>query len=459
MNRLVVYVGPTISAEEVRRIAAEAEVLPPVESGSLLRERFGAGDVVVILDGYYRDRPSVRHKEILQLVGAGVVVIGAASMGALRAAELDGFGVRGVGRVYEWYRSGRVWGDDEVAVKHMLDGYRGQSVALVNLRYGCEVAVRKQVVGAPVAEVLIDAAKSLVFDERSWSRIRQVAGGRLDREQAGELDRLVAFCRDTDYDLKAQDARLAVATARDLLGQAPDRARPGQVIDPAQDPGRSVVATPLPPPTTFLTGWMHYWGSASMSPSGDWVSDLDVLDAVRLFVDDYPVVHQQVLGEMLAEIAGRELGEAASPGRYISTILGLTDRAVLPDRLGAYLSAQERQLPTEEQATLAAIRGWSLGTCPDWRPRVIDRLKADPAWPRWGEIVSQADQARRHGPRVPERAAGLVFLRRWGVSGPAIGYELGRRGFLTMEFMSRTAQRYASLEIQQRSRSRQASRS
>jgi hypothetical protein len=396
---------------------------------------------VVIIDGYYRDRPSVRHKEILHLVGAGVVVIGAASMGALRAAELDGFGVRGVGRVYEWYRSGRVWGDDEVAVRHMLDGYRGQSVALVNLRYGCELAVGQQVAGALVAEVLIEAAKSLVFDERSWSRIRQVAGEKLKGRQAGELDRLVAFCRDTDCDLKAQDARLAVAIARDLLDQRSRQGAPPNAQVGAEGWSR----------TTLLMGWMHYWGSALTSPSGDWVSDLDVLDAVRLFVDDYPVVHQRVLGEMLAEMAGRDLGEGASPGRYISTVLGLTDHEVLPDRLGAYLSEQERQLPIDEQAKLAAIRVWSLGSCPDWRPRVIDRLKDDPAWPRWFEIVNQADQARRHGPRVPEQAAGLVFLRRWGVSGPAVAYELGRRGFLTTEFMSRTAQRYASLEIQQRS--------
>ncbi len=36
----------------------------------------------------------------------GVKVYGSSSMGALRASELDEFGMVGVGRIYECYRSG-----------------------------------------------------------------------------------------------------------------------------------------------------------------------------------------------------------------------------------------------------------------------------------------------------------------------------------------------------------------
>ena len=43
----------------------------------------------------------------------GVHVFGAASMGALRAAELDGFGMRGIGRIYAAYRDGYWPGYDE----------------------------------------------------------------------------------------------------------------------------------------------------------------------------------------------------------------------------------------------------------------------------------------------------------------------------------------------------------
>ena len=39
-------------------------------------------------------------------------------MGALRAAELHAFGMRGVGRIFEAFRDGELEDDDEVAVVH-----------------------------------------------------------------------------------------------------------------------------------------------------------------------------------------------------------------------------------------------------------------------------------------------------------------------------------------------------
>ena len=61
---------------------------------------------------------------------------GASSMGALRAAELHTFGMRGVGEIFERYRDGVLEDDDEVAVSHASadHAYRELSVAMVNLR-------------------------------------------------------------------------------------------------------------------------------------------------------------------------------------------------------------------------------------------------------------------------------------------------------------------------------------
>src|SRR5688572_32760283 len=52
------------------------------------------------------------------LFRSGVRVFGAASMGALRAAELQPFGMIGVGQVFQAYRRGHLTDDDEVAVAH-----------------------------------------------------------------------------------------------------------------------------------------------------------------------------------------------------------------------------------------------------------------------------------------------------------------------------------------------------
>lgn len=436
MSRLVVYVGPTLAAREVRDIAAEAEVLPPAEGGSLASQRWRAGDVVVLIDGYYRDRPAVRHKEIMHLTASGVEVVGAASMGALRAAELDTFGMRGVGQVYQMYKAGEICGDDEVAVTHVAEDadYPMNSLALVNLRYACRQAVAERVAGADAAQRLIAAAKRLVFYERTWPRILAEAGrdGEPDRAMAA----LVEFCRERRHDIKARDARLAVAAGRDLLAAAPGghrRARP-----PAPDWS----------PTIYLRSWLTYWESASPGRYGDWISDMDVLGAARLYFDGYPAAHQEVLTGLLEQMARRETGRDVPAGRHLSERLGLADGAALPEQLCGYLSADERRLPATEQATLLAVRLWPTDRCPDWRPSVVARLRHHPSWPEWRRIVERADAARNAGAaEVPEKFAGMMFLNRWGVSGPAVTVELGRRGFLNMRHLNQLAQRFAGLEV------------
>ena len=63
--------------------------------------------MIAIIDGVFHKEPAVSHKEILEAIKKGVTVVGGASMGALRASELDDFGMIGVGRVYHDYSNGR----------------------------------------------------------------------------------------------------------------------------------------------------------------------------------------------------------------------------------------------------------------------------------------------------------------------------------------------------------------
>ena len=113
-----VFVGPTLPRSDVVA-RLDAICLPPVAQGDVLRavRRYGPR-AVGLIDGVFGGAPAVWHKEILWAVREGVAVFGGASMGALRAAELHGFGMRGVGRIFEAYRDGRLEDDDEVAVIH-----------------------------------------------------------------------------------------------------------------------------------------------------------------------------------------------------------------------------------------------------------------------------------------------------------------------------------------------------
>ncbi len=122
----LVFIGPTLSHEQASEVR-EIECLAPVRQGDIYRAvTRHRPRVIGIVDGSFQHVASVWHKEILWAMAQGVHVFGSASMGALRAAELHCFGMRGVGRIFAAYLSGvfepdsgEIFeDDDEVAVIH-----------------------------------------------------------------------------------------------------------------------------------------------------------------------------------------------------------------------------------------------------------------------------------------------------------------------------------------------------
>ena len=109
----IVFAGPSIDEASVcERIVAK--VVGPIRRGDL--EHVREYRIVVIIDGEFGQSLSVSPKEILAAIDCGAVVIGASSMGALRASELDAFGMLGVGWIYKRFRKAEVRRDDEVAL-------------------------------------------------------------------------------------------------------------------------------------------------------------------------------------------------------------------------------------------------------------------------------------------------------------------------------------------------------
>src|SRR5262249_41220362 len=139
--RVCLFTGPSLPAAdmeaEFRHVDADVVVRPPIEQGDVLRLAHRLPDVIGIVDGQFFHAPAVLHREILFALERGVRILGAASIGALRAAELDSFGMEGIGEIYRRYRTGIIDSDDEVAVLHgpAADEFRPLTEALVTIRH------------------------------------------------------------------------------------------------------------------------------------------------------------------------------------------------------------------------------------------------------------------------------------------------------------------------------------
>ena len=90
--KTIIFAGPSISHMELA-VLTTADLAPPIRRGDI--DRFADYEMFVIIDGEFGQSLSVSPKEILSILKTGRIVIGASSMGALRASELDTCGMIG----------------------------------------------------------------------------------------------------------------------------------------------------------------------------------------------------------------------------------------------------------------------------------------------------------------------------------------------------------------------------
>ncbi|MFD6275031.1 TfuA-like protein [Streptomyces sp. NPDC060209] len=217
-----VFVGPTLARSEPQLSAPGIRLWPPARHGDLFHATIRDGDTAVLIDGVYHQAPALRHKEILAAMARGVHVIGAASIGALRAAELAPYGMLGVGTVYAAYQRGDITADDEVAVGQAPDGqWDALTWPLVNLRSVLRLAQDAGILDSARAHELLEALRAVYYPQRTGAAVRAVCRWQGESSFARWLAEQID--RDPHFgDVKRADALAAVRTAR--AGRAP---RPG----------------------------------------------------------------------------------------------------------------------------------------------------------------------------------------------------------------------------------------
>jgi hypothetical protein len=122
--RTVYFVGPSLYGVKVLDRLPGEVFLPPAKQGDLLRVVLeNRPKRIVLIDGTFHQSLSVWHKEIGFALMRGVVVIGAASMGALRAAEMHRYGMIPIGKIAQMYVDGEE-DDSLVAMTFEAGTYR-----------------------------------------------------------------------------------------------------------------------------------------------------------------------------------------------------------------------------------------------------------------------------------------------------------------------------------------------
>jgi len=333
-----VYAGPTLVVADIRSVVPHAVLHGPVQHGDLLRVRFAAGDCIVLIDGYYHQAGAVRHKEILQVLDSGAAVVGAASMGAIRAAEMYRFGMTGIGEVFRQYRDGEISGDDEVAVAHEEGpGFRRLSEALVNIRFALSRASDAGVIKADDAAGVLDHARALPYSERSWAAIEHRIG-QLDRALIPALTRFRAYAEAdvSAFDLKALDARRALSYV--ASGQW------------RSDRDGLIWREPRTWHTRHLHDWQVQFGG---QPSdGQFVPDLAVARYLQLHDPGFPARWRAFV---LGRIAGTNIGDLERAALCTAAAQGLSTDDLSAKVTSFWLTNEESPTLSQDESLLAIL--------------------------------------------------------------------------------------------------------
>lgn len=212
----VVFAGPSLP--DAPDHARAAIVRGPAALGDVAKAVLEGAAVIGIVDGYFENIASVWHKEILYALSQGVRIMGAASMGALRAAECAPYGMIGIGAIYAAYASGEIVDDDAVGQVHgpaELD-YIPLTEPLVNMRATLADLLASGCISREECAALVATANDLFFKQRTYANL--VAGVPSPRQE--ELAALLATHR---RDLKREDAMALVAAVE---AAPPTRMRP-----------------------------------------------------------------------------------------------------------------------------------------------------------------------------------------------------------------------------------------
>ncbi len=325
-----VFSGEATLTLEDRLIIPHAVWHPPAARGDLLR--VASSDVIILYIDAAPSRLQPSYKEIQALLKRGAVVVGAGREGALRAMELESYGMAAPGTLPALLKEDVLAREDAILPAACETG--APSLSLAHLAHLTSNLVEQGLWSATLRTCAIDQAGEIPAADRRLSQLVKrwrIAG--MDKE---EIERLTSLLFAQPVDICRQDALHALNT-----------------IYQQQSPSTTVLKK-LAPPTLFFC-------PTERSAMGQWeekefIRDNHVLATFRLFSGQAKQVHQETIQHLaMLEWARDEGGKdnRTKPGHLLGA--NIPSRPSQQDSwaLGHSLSSEEKVQWLNEESVLA----------------------------------------------------------------------------------------------------------
>jgi hypothetical protein len=207
----ILFAGPSLHGSDID--LHDIDLRPPAAHGDIAAALTGDVTAIGLVDGLFGSTAAVWHKELLYALSLGVRVLGASSMGALRAAECEAFGMEPVGVIADMYVKGELDDDAEVALGHLPPELHSAplSEAKVDADATVDALRASELISAEEHDRLRASIAALHFAERTVEAMIGAAG--LLQTRSAVVHELYLRHR---VPLKRRDAELLVERLRAL---------------------------------------------------------------------------------------------------------------------------------------------------------------------------------------------------------------------------------------------------
>lgn len=207
MSKPIVYLGPTLSREKAIKIL-DADYRDPAKKGDFLMLSRDSDEkkYVGFVDGVFlHDYPPSPIEVYHLATRKNIDLIGASSLGALRAVELEKFGMKGIGKIFQLYKNGIINADDEVAVTFTRENNILQSEAMIDIRFNLFLAYKKGIITNQTKKRIAKIAKNIYFPFRNYEDIIKLTQQQFPSIY-NELESFRSYILKNRDSLKARDA-------------------------------------------------------------------------------------------------------------------------------------------------------------------------------------------------------------------------------------------------------------
>ncbi|HZK28674.1 MAG TPA: YcaO-like family protein [Clostridia bacterium] len=216
----LVFAGGSITPKEAGSHADQVWC-GPAEQGDIVAAILDGFETILIIDGYFYTKLSCTTLEVMVALEQGISVFGAASIGALRAIELDHCGMVGMGYVYHYLKQQSIKSYHVVA--QIYDEYdRPLTTSLIQILYFLECAYHDGIINLAEQQTLNEQANSIYFTQLSFDAFFH------HTESSGAFDpgcfvRLRAYHVDDKerFNIQKHDANQLLSTYKEILTNRP----------------------------------------------------------------------------------------------------------------------------------------------------------------------------------------------------------------------------------------------